>query len=154
MRLLFVCTGNICRSPTAEAVARARLAALGLDWPVDSAGTSDWHAGDSPDRRAAGAAAARGYALDGLTARAVEIKDFTRFDHLIAMDGGHERFLRRMAPSGPAGAVSRLLDWAPGCGAADVPDPYYGLSEGFEHVLDLVEAGVDGLIGALRARTS
>jgi len=149
MRLLFVCTGNICRSPTAEAVARARLAALGLDWRVDSAGTSDWHAGEAPDRRAIEAGAARGYALDGLTARAVEPEDFIRFDHLLAMDAGHERFLRRLAPDGVTGGISRLLDWAPDCGAADVPDPYYGPDGGFGHVLDLVEAGVDGLIGSL-----
>jgi len=157
MRLLFVCTGNICRSPTAEGVARARLDALGLDWAVDSAGTGDWHAGEAPDARAVEAAAARGYALDALRARAVTVEDFSRFDRLLAMDAGHERFLRRMAQKtrmgGPAGgAISRLLDWAPASGAADVPDPYYGSAGGFERVLDLVEAGVDGLIGSLHTR--
>ena len=152
MRLLFVCTGNICRSPTAEAVARARLDALGLDWTAASAGTSGWHAGEAPDPRAVAAGAGRGYDLAPIRARAVDVDDFTRFDHLVAMDLGHDRFLRRLAPGGLHGAVSRLMDWADGGTAADVPDPYYGGDAGFDRVLDLVEAGVDGLIGTLRAR--
>ncbi|WP_300542583.1 low molecular weight protein-tyrosine-phosphatase [Maricaulis sp.] len=150
MRVLFVCTGNICRSPTAEAVARARVAAQGLDWDVDSAGTGDWHAGEAPDARAAAAARHRGYDLTALRARAVTIEDFQCFDHLIALDAGHEAFLRRMAPPGSAGAVSRLLDWTGETPHRDVPDPYYGADGEFETVLDMVEAGVDGLIAGLR----
>ncbi|MEP3072780.1 MAG: low molecular weight protein-tyrosine-phosphatase [Maricaulis sp.] len=152
MQLLFVCTGNICRSPTAEAVARARIGPLGLAWRVDSAGTSGWHEGEPPDPRSQAAAAARGYSFDGLAARALTADDFTRFDHILAMDSGHRSHLRRLAPSGAAGRISRLMDWAPGVAMDDVPDPYYGTDAGFEDVLDLVEAGVDGLIAALRAQ--
>ncbi|WP_291882126.1 low molecular weight protein-tyrosine-phosphatase [Maricaulis sp.] len=152
MRLLFVCTGNICRSPTAEAVARARIEALGLDWSVDSAGTSGWHEGEPPDPRSQAAAAARGYSFDGLAARALVAEDFTRFDNILAMDSGHDSHLRRLAPPGVSGRISRLMDWAPDKQMGDVPDPYYGTDAGFEDVLDLVEAGVDGLIAALRAQ--
>lgn len=149
MRILFVCTGNICRSPTADGVARARIAALGLDWMIDSAGTGDWHAGESPDERATETAARRGYDLSPLRARAVDRADFDRFDHLIAMDASHERFLRRLAPGRSGGQVSRLMDWVDAPAERDVPDPYYGHDDGFERVLDQIEAGVDGLIARL-----
>lgn len=151
MRLLFVCTGNICRSPVADAVARARIAALGLDWMADSAGTGSWHTGEAPDPRAIETGARRGYDLAGLRARAVEPEDFRRFDHLIALDSGHYRHLRNLQPRGTGGRVSRLMDWQAGAGTADVPDPYYGDISDFEQVLDLVESGVDALISALQA---
>lgn len=148
MRLLFVCTGNICRSPTADAVARSRVAGLGLDWTVDSAGTGGWHEGEAPDPRAIEAGARRGYDLASLRARAVEIADFTRFDHIIALDRGHERHLRRMAPSGTGAQISRLMVWAGPGVPLDVPDPYYDDGDAFTDVLDLVERGIDGFIAA------
>lgn len=88
--------------------------------------------------------------MTALVARPVETADYARFDHLVAMDAGHERILRRNTPAGSAARVTRLLDWADDCGAANVPDPWYGSQSGFERVLDLVETGVDGLIAALR----
>lgn len=154
MRLLFVCTGNICRSPTADAVARTRLSTVGLDWQVDSAGTGGWHAGEAPDERAAAAGAARGHDFSGLSAREVEPEDFSHFDHIIAMDRSHLRALRAM-PGANRGArcrarISLMMDWAGETGV-DVPDPYYGGEDGFERVLDMIERSVDGLIGQLRS---
>ena len=148
MRVLFVCTGNICRSPTADAVARARVAGLGLNWTIDSAGTGGWHEGEAPDPRAVAAGARRGYDLAPLRARAIEIADFTRFDHIIALDGGHERHLRRMAPSGTGAQISRLMTWAGAGAPLDVPDPYYDEDAAFMRVLDTVERGIDGFIAA------
>ena len=154
MRLLFVCTGNICRSPTADAVARQRLQLAGLDWIVDSAGTGGWHAGEAPDTRAVEAAARRAIDMSGLRARELTGDDFRRFDHLVAMDAGHLRHMKRLRPGGAGvgagGRISRLLDWTDTHTGQDVPDPYYGGEEGFDHVLDLVEAGIDSLIAALR----
>lgn len=149
MRILFVCTGNICRSPTAEGVMRARLAAAGLDHAVDSAGTQGFHAGEPPHVPAIRAAAARGYDLLPLRARKLERVDFRRFDLLLAMDRGHLDRMRRLAVAGP-GRIGLFLDHAPGLEGRDVPDPYYGGSADFEHVLDLVEAGCDALVTALR----
>ena len=149
MRILFVCTGNICRSPTAEAVMRARLAAAGLDHAVDSAGTQGFHAGQPPHVPAIRAAVARGYDLLPLRARKLERVDFRRFDLLLAMDRGHLDRMRRLTVAGP-GRIGLFLDFAPGLEGRDVPDPYYGGSADFEHALDLVEAGCDGLVAALR----
>lgn len=149
MRILFVCTGNICRSPTAEAVMRARLAAAGLDHAVDSAGIQGFHAGEPPHTPAIRAAAVRGYDLLPLRARKLERADFRRFDLLLAMDRGHFDRMRRLAVAGP-GRLGLFLDFTPGLAGRDVPDPYYGGSADFEQVLDLVEAGCDGLVAALR----
>ncbi|MGK9169406.1 low molecular weight phosphotyrosine protein phosphatase [Inquilinus limosus] len=149
MRLLFVCTGNICRSPTAEAVMRAKLAAAGLDHAVDSAGTHGFHAGEPPHPPAIRAAAERGYDLRPLRARKLERADFRRFDLLLAMDHTHLGRMRRLAIAGP-GRIGLFLDHTPGLEGGDVPDPYYGGSADFEHVLDLIEAGCDGLVAALR----
>jgi len=142
-RLLFVCSGNICRSPTAEAVMRALVRARGLESEVevDSAGTGNWHAGESADRRAAAAALRRGVHLDGV-ARQVTPEDFEHFDLLLAMDSGHLAELRRMAPPGTSGNVRLFTD-------TDVPDPYYGGEQGFETVLDMVEAGCADLLDSL-----
>jgi protein-tyrosine phosphatase len=156
-RLLFVCLGNICRSPTAEAVMAKLLAEHGLEHAIelDSAGTGAWHVGDVPDERATAAAARRGLAMRG-RARQVTSADFDRFDLLLAMDGENLRALRRLAPHADGRAKVRLLrEFDPaGSGSAslDVPDPYYGGEDGFDRVLDLVEAACTGLLAELRAR--
>jgi len=146
--VLFVCTGNICRSPLAEAVARAKAGASGKPLDFDSAGTGDWHAGERPDPRAAAAGERRGYALCGMAARAVDDADFRRFDHIVALDAGHLRWLhnRRSALRMPERPMSRLMDWSVGLAGRDVPDPYYGDVAEFEAALDLIEKGVEGLI--------
>jgi len=158
VRVLFVCLGNICRSPTAEAVMRelgddAALPAL----QVDSAGTAAYHVGESPDRRSAAAAARRGIALRG-AARQVVLEDFDRFDLLVAMDRSNRDALLAMAPDASAAAKVRLLrEYDPDAVAAsdlDVPDPYYGGPNGFDDVLDIVGAGCRGLLDELSAATS
>jgi protein-tyrosine phosphatase len=147
MRLLFVCSGNICRSPTAEAVMRRLVAERGLDVEVDSAGIGGWHVGEPPDARSAAAAARRGVVLAG-AARQIRARDFDEFDLLLAADRTHERDLRRLAPDAEAAAKVRLLrEFDPACdGDVDLPDPYYGGVDGFEEVLDLVEAACAGLL--------
>jgi protein-tyrosine phosphatase len=149
--VLFVCTGNICRSPTAEGMFRARARAAGLldRLQVDSAGTHDYHVGEPPDRRAIAHAARRGIDIAGLRARQLRRADFARFDYVLAMDRGHERLLLRQA--GPRKDRVRLyLDFAPELAGRDVPDPYYGEAEDFEHVLDLVEPAAAGLLEHIR----
>jgi protein-tyrosine phosphatase len=156
MRLLFVCMGNICRSPTAEAVMRAVVAREGLEGEVeiDSAGTGAWHVGNPPDRRSAAAAAARGITLEG-AARQVTAEDFESYDLLLAADSENVEALRAVAPSQEAAEkVVLLRSYDPAAVAAgdlDVPDPYYGGERGFEHVLDLVAAACEGLLEDLRA---
>ncbi|HET6447477.1 MAG TPA: low molecular weight protein-tyrosine-phosphatase [Conexibacter sp.] len=155
-RVLFVCLGNICRSPTAEAVMARFVVAAGLEHAIelDSAGTGAWHVGSPPDERATAAAAARGIAMCG-SARQVRPEDFERFDLLIAMDSENHRNLRALAPDAEAVAKVRMLrEFDPASADAvslDVPDPYYGGEDGFERVLDLVEAACAGLLGELRA---
>lgn len=155
MRVLFVCMGNICRSPTAEGVMRALVAAAGLSDRIelDSAGTGGWHAGAKPDPRATAAAAVRGIELDG-TARQVSRGDFEAFDLLIALDAENARDLRRLAPDDAAAAkVRRLREFDPLAGGdLDVGDPYYGGEDGFGRVLDHVQAACDGLLDELRER--
>ena len=143
-RLLFVCMGNICRSPSAEAVMRHLVAGAGLQdaIEVDSAGTGGWHAGARPDRRATAAARSRGIVLDG-AARQVTARDFHDFDLLLAMDEDNLRDLLALAPSGTEHKVRKLA-------AVDVPDPYYGGELGFETVLDIVTDACAGLLDELR----
>lgn len=154
MRVLFVCMGNICRSPTAEAVVRefARRDASGLALELDSAGTHGYHAGDPPDERAMVAARRRGIDMSSLRARKVEARDFERFDLVLAMDEAVYARLKGMASGERASRLRLFLEFAPDLGRRDVPDPYYGGPAGFEEVLDLVEAGARGLIAALAGR--
>ena len=151
-RILFVCMGNICRSPTAEAVFRdlLRREGQGLEVIVDSAGTHAYHVGEPPDTRAIAAARRRGIAMEDLRARVVTREDFLQFDALLAMDEQNLEHLERLAPAGYRERVRLLLEYAPESGLRDVPDPYYGGEAGFEQVLDLVEEAARGLLAALR----
>jgi low molecular weight protein-tyrosine phosphatase len=153
VKLLFVCMGNICRSPTAEGVMRHLLREQGLEdeIEVDSAGTGSWHAGNPPDERATEAARRRGIALEG-AARTVRASDFEEYDLLLAADRENLADLRALAPDEEARAKVRLLrEFDPGShGDLDVPDPYYGGPRGFEEVLDLVEAACRGLLAEVR----
>ena len=149
MRVLFVCTGNICRSPTAEGVFRAYAEKENLPVRVDSAGTHDYHAGEPPDLRATAHARNRGYDISGLRARQVVPGDFGAFDLLLAMDRGHLEFLQCMSPQEHRHKLRLFLEFA-GQGNADVPDPYYGGPGGFEQVLDMVEAASRGLLDHVR----
>ncbi|MCU0758650.1 MAG: low molecular weight phosphotyrosine protein phosphatase [Steroidobacteraceae bacterium] len=152
MRVLFVCLGNICRSPTAEGVLRelARREAPGLLAEVDSAGTADYHVGEAPDPRTCRVAAARGYELWGLRARQVARADFERFDLLLAMDRANLQELQRLAPAVHRDRAQLFLPYAGHSTIAEVPDPYYGDEAGFLRVLELVEEGARGLIARLR----
>jgi protein-tyrosine phosphatase len=155
IRLLFVCMGNICRSPTAEGVMRGLLREQGLEGAVevDSAGTGDWHAGSPPDARATAAAQARGVMLAG-AARQITAADFYEYDLILAADRRNLRDVQAVMPADARAELHLLREFDPasaGAGDLDVPDPYYGGDEGFEHVLDLVEAACRGLLDALRA---
>ncbi len=157
LRLLFVCLGNICRSPTAEGVMRALVSEAGLEHRVelDSAGTGGWHVGESPDARATEAARRRGIALEG-AAREVRPRDFADFDLILAMDRSNLRDLQRLAPDERARQKVRLLrEWgragSQSDGDLDVPDPYYGGPDGFDRVLDLVHASCTALLEELQA---
>ena len=154
--VLFVCTGNICRSPTAEAVFRACVEKAGLAnaITVDSAGTHGYHVGDAPDPRAIEHGRRRGYDLSRLRARRIDGGDFENFDLLIACDRGHHKILKRLAPPDAGDRVVMFLDYAPELGLSDVPDPYYGSARDFEHVLDLVERAADGLLTAVKQKLS
>jgi protein-tyrosine phosphatase len=145
--VLFVCTGNICRSPTAEAVLRHLAAAEGIELRIASAGIGDWHVGSAPDARAQRHAKGRGYDLSTLRARQVRARDFAEFDLILAMDRGHLSALERMAPPDERHKVRLFL------AGRDVPDPYYGGPEGFEQVLDLVEAACRDLLQELQRAT-
>ncbi|HEU4589523.1 MAG TPA: low molecular weight protein-tyrosine-phosphatase [Steroidobacteraceae bacterium] len=152
-RILFVCLGNICRSPTAEGVLRdiavREFAALPLY--VDSAGTANYHVGEPPDRRSVAAARRRGYDLASLRARQVAPADFASFDYVLAMDRPNLEQLQVLG----RGAVARIglfMDFAPQLAVEEIPDPYYGGIEDFERVLDLCEAAARGLLRSLAAR--
>ena len=157
IRVLMVCTGNICRSPTAEGVLRRKLADAGLAHrvEVESAGTVDYHAGSPPDLRAQQSALRRGYDLSKQRARQVRDSDFERFDLLLAMDPEHFDRLVDLCPGPLVDRIKLLMDYSPtrprGTG---VPDPYYGAPAGFERVLDMVEEACEGLIRDLHSRAA
>jgi protein-tyrosine phosphatase len=153
-RILFVCLGNICRSPLAEAAMRRAATEAGIAVEVDSAGTGDWHIGKPPDPRAIAAAARHGLDISGLRARQVRGDDFDRFDRLVALDGNNLRDLRRLAPSSAKARMSLLLDHAPGRAGQDVADPYFGDDSGFDVAWADIVAGVRGLLAECRAQPS
>ncbi|HEX6829423.1 MAG TPA: low molecular weight protein-tyrosine-phosphatase, partial [Burkholderiales bacterium] len=138
IRVLFVCLGNICRSPTAEAVFRHQVRAAGLEQRVliDSAGTSDYHEGYAPDERARAAAGRRGYDMEGQQARQVTVRDFHDFQYLLAMDHANLADLKRLAPWEHAHKLRLFMDFSEAYRGHEVPDPYYGGAQGFERVLD------------------
>lgn len=148
MKVLFVCTGNICRSPTAEGILREMARREKVAIHVESRGTHDYHVGEPPDERAQHHAKRRGYDLSAQRARHVAKEDFERFDLVLAMDRGHLRLLQRLCPAQHRHKVRPFL------AHGDVPDPYYGGPEGFEQVLDLIEQACRGLLAEVRSATS
>jgi len=149
--VLFVCLGNICRSPLAEAAFRAEAERLKLDVVVDSAGTGGWHAGDPPDPRAQATADAHGIDISAYRGRQVKAEDFRRFTHIVAMDTDNLANLRRLAPEDAIAQLSLMLDHA-GRPGQSVADPYYGDDAGFEITWSDVSAGAAGLARMLQAR--
>lgn len=147
-RVLFVCSGNICRSPTAEGVFLNLVRSRGLETRIaaDSAGTGAWHRGQAPDARSQQTALSRGIDISGQRARAVRAEDYTAFDLIVAMDSGHFQTLHRDCPSARADRVRLFMDYAPETGVTDVPDPYYGAGDGFARVFDMIEAASHGLL--------
>jgi protein-tyrosine phosphatase len=146
--ILFVCTGNICRSPTAAAVLKSLSLRAGIELRIESAGLGDWHVGSPPDERAQHHARNRGYDLSAQRARRVSLRDFDDFDLILAMDRGHLRVLQGMAPAQHRTKIRLFV------AEADVPDPYYGGAAGFERVLDLVEEHCRSLLEELKRATS
>ncbi|GAB1265150.1 low molecular weight protein-tyrosine-phosphatase [Aurantivibrio infirmus] len=151
IKVLFVCLGNICRSPTAHSVFRQRVDEAGLSHliKIDSAGTGDWHIGKAPDKRATKTAEERGYVMKDLRARQVSAKDFSEFDYVLAMDAQNLRDLEAMRPNNFAGHLSLFLDFSQHNVSQDVPDPYYGGDEGFLDVLSMVEECSDQLLKSI-----
>lgn len=150
--VLFVCLGNICRSPAAEGIALALAPEFPVVGTIDSAGTGGWHVGSPPDRRMVEAAKKRGYDLSPLRARQVSLDDFSRFDWIVAMDRSNYDDLTAMTPSGSRARVVEIGEWLRGFD--HVPDPYYGGADGFDRVLDLLEGGVRSLFLEIQTGTA
>ena len=150
-RVLFVCLGNICRSPTAHGVLEHMVAERGLSdsIEVDSCGTGHWHVGKAPDRRSTAKASKRGYRLDHLRARQFEPADYDRFDYILAMDKQNLADIEDHRPEHYNGKLGLFLDYAQGVTHEEVPDPYYGGANGFNHVLDLIEWACEGLLAEI-----
>jgi protein-tyrosine phosphatase len=150
-RILFVCLGNICRSPMAEGVFRdlAEKEGLAHRFEIDSAGLGAWHLGQAPDERAQAAASRRGIDISVQSARQVEDEDFDRFDLLLVMDRSNLAELKRRAPAEARAKIRSFLDFAPNAGTKDVPDPFYGGADGFDRALDLIEEAARGLLETL-----
>lgn len=146
--VLFVCLGNICRSPLAEAALREEAARLGLHLTIDSAGTGNWHAGEPPDRRAIAVARKNGVDITGLRARQVRPDDFFDFSEIVALDRSNLRDLSQIAPEGATARLSLLLDHIPGREGQDVVDPWYGDDDGFDVTWTEVTAAARGLAAA------
>ncbi len=151
--ILFVCLGNICRSPTAKAVFDYKLQQAGLVVQTDSAGTTGYHQGSPPDPRAIRAASDWGLDISSERARVVTVEDFTRFDRIYVMDRSNLEDLHQRAPDEATSTVRLLMSLAPDYGLDEVPDPYYGGEEGFRQVLDMLETAADRLIEELQARS-
>lgn len=154
IKVLFVCLGNICRSPTAHAVFEALVKREGLQEQieVDSAGTGDWHIGHPPDKRAAAAAARRGFDMSALRARQFSAVDFSHFDYILAMDEKNLADIQALAPVSHRATVKLFLEYTSHFSEREVPDPYYGGDAGFEHVLDMIEDASQGLLAGLPLR--
>lgn len=150
-RVLFVCLGNICRSPTAEGVFQQAVVRAGLDGriTIDSCGVGDWHVGKAPDPRSQAAARQRGVEIGHLRARQLKASDFHEFDYVLGMDRENLAAMRALQPANSQAQVGLLLDYA-GLPQSDVPDPYYGGDDGFEQVLDLIERASQGLLDELQ----
>lgn len=151
-KVLFVCMGNICRSPTAEGVFRQKVIDAGLEdnIHIDSAGTHAYHVGEPPDRRAQAAANKRGFDLSTQSARKVIATDFVEFDYVIAMDNSNFYDLEAICPAGYEDRIKLFLEFGNRFDETEVPDPYYGGAKGFERVLDLVEDAAEGLLQTLK----
>lgn len=154
VRVLFVCLGNICRSPLAEAAFREEAARMALDAEADSAGTGNWHSGEAPDRRAIAAAGRNGVDISHLRARQVRAQDFERFDHVVALDGDNLANLEAIRPAGSRATVSLLLDHVPGREGEAVADPYYGDDGDFDVTWRDVTEGARALAGELKQGVS
>lgn len=154
VKVLFVCMGNICRSPTAQGVFRKLLEVQGLDRVVetDSAGTHAYHVGEPPDRRAQETAVRRGVDLSDLRARRIASDDFEYFDYVLAMDQDNYHSLSSVCPPADRRKLMLFMDFAPHLRNREVPDPYYGAAGGFEQVFDMVEAAAEGLLRDVRRR--
>jgi len=152
--VLFVCLGNICRSPLAEAALRAEAQRAGLEIEIDSAGTGDWHLGYPPDPRAAAVAARHGIDISQLRARQVSAGDFARFDHIVALDAKNLADLEAMRPAGSRATLSLLLDHVAGREGEAVADPYYGDDDGFDITWDDVTEGARGLLARIAEQTA
>lgn len=152
IKVLFVCTGNICRSPSAEAVLRniLRNYKRADEFHIESAGTHGYHVGSEPDKRAVLAARVRGISMEGIRARKVISEDFSKFDHIIAMDQGHYRILNAMMPPDSFAKLSLFTDYCDLGDIKDVPDPYYGGEQEFESMLDMIQHGVERMLPMIR----
>ena len=152
-RVLFVCLGNICRSAMAEGVFKAKAETSGLDAHIASAGTSTWHIGEAPDPRAQEMALSRGIDISDQRGHQMSAEEFADYDYIIAMDASNLAKLRALGPARDHHKIHMMLNFADGINETDVPDPYYGGPDGFEDVMDMIEAASDGLIAHIQAKS-